>query len=172
MTSKLWKLFHSCLTGFSLQSWCHILPNFVYLKLTYCRLNDMFYSIYTDVGDYMPSYSKSKDKKDKKDRGRDRDRDDHRDRGKDRDRDRDRDYRDRDRDRRDRGRDRDRHGDRDRDRERDGHRDRRDDRKRKSYFEKPVEEVCSTHHSVPSCRQRCRHLFFQDNWFTSLCLWI
>lgn len=97
-------------------------------------------NIYTDVGDYMPSYSKSKDKKDKKDRGRDRDRDDHRDRGKDRDRDRDRDYRDRDRDRRDRGRDRDRHGDRDRDRERDGHRDRRDDRKRKSYFEKPVEE--------------------------------
>ncbi|XP_052691146.1 protein Red-like, partial [Crassostrea angulata] len=36
-------------------------------------------NIYTDVGDYMPSYSKSKDKKDKKDRGRDRDRDDHRD---------------------------------------------------------------------------------------------
>lgn len=130
---------------------------------TYCRLNDMFYSIYTDVGDYMPSYSKSKDKKDKKDRGRDRDRDDHRDRGKDRDRDRDRDYRDRDRDRRDRGRDRDRHSDRDRDRERDGHRDRRDDRKRKSYFEKPVEEVCSTQHSVPSCLQCCRHLFFQDN---------
>lgn len=126
------------------------------------------YSIYTDVGDYMPSYSKSKDKKDKKDR-RDRDRDDHRDRGKDRDRDRDRDYRDRDRDRdrRDRGRDRDRHGDRDR--ERDGHRDRRDDRKRKSYFEKPVEEVCSTRHSVLSCLQT---FILKNNWFTSLCMWI
>ncbi|KAK3099336.1 hypothetical protein FSP39_002822, partial [Pinctada imbricata] len=95
--------------------------------------------IYTDLADYNPYSKSSKDKKEKKDRDRG---DDHRDRGRDRDRgdrERERDYRDRDRDR---DRDRKDHRDRDRGRERDSHRDRdrRDDRKRKSYFEKPVEE--------------------------------
>ncbi|KAL4230571.1 hypothetical protein ACF0H5_010950 [Mactra antiquata] len=89
-------------------------------------------NIYADLTDYVPSVGKSKDKKD---RGKDRDRDD-RER---RDRDRDRDYRDKDRDRdRDR-RDRDR-GRSDRGRDDRGRDDRGGDRKRKSYFEKPVEE--------------------------------
>lgn len=81
-------------------------------------------SIFGDIGDYVPSVQKPKDKK--------KDRDDDRDRGRDKDKSRDQ-YRDRKRDK-DRGRDRDR--DRERDRDRKGDRD-----KRKSYFEKPAEEV-------------------------------
>lgn len=72
----------------------------------------MCYSIYTDVGNYVPSYSKSKTKKDRDDDGHDR-------------RDRDRGHSDRDRNDRDRG----------------DRRDRRHDRERRSYFEKPAEEV-------------------------------
>ncbi|XP_071124419.1 protein Red-like [Mytilus edulis] len=93
-------------------------------------------NIYNDIGDYVPTYNKVQDKKDRK---KDR-RDDDRDKGRDRDRQRERgdDRRDRDRDRhgdrRDKG-DRDR---RDRDR-RDRDRD-REDRRKKTYFEKPVEE--------------------------------
>lgn len=99
-------------------------------------------NIYDDIGDYLPSFSKSKDKKDRQQRDRD-----DRDRGRDRDRDRDRDRernrdqhdhrdRDRDRDRRDRGdRDRDRNRDKDRNQDRDKERERK-----KSYFEKPAEE--------------------------------
>lgn len=92
-------------------------------------------NIYNDIGDYLPSYNKVQDKKDRK---KDR-RDDDRDKGRDRDRQRDRD------DRRDRDRERDRHGDRrdrgERDRRDRDRRDRdRDDRRKKSYFEKPVEE--------------------------------
>lgn len=122
--------------------------------------------IYPEVDVYQPNMPKSRDKKDKRDRGRedekgrdrgernardgrgDRERDrDHRD-NRDRDRDRGRDRGDRDR--RDRERDHrgDRDGGRDRERNRDaqrgGDRDRdtsyREERKRKSYFEKPVEE--------------------------------
>ena len=79
-------------------------------------------SIFADVGDYVPSVQKSKKK----------DREDERDRGRDKDRGRDQ-YRDKDRGKRDKDRGRDR----DRDRERKG------EDKRKSYFEKPAEEVGS-----------------------------
>nr|KAG5698831.1 hypothetical protein BaRGS_019683 [Batillaria attramentaria] len=101
-------------------------------------------SIFGEIGEYLPSFTKPKEKKDRKERDRDRDREKDRDRRdrdrKDRDYDRDRDRRDHDRDR-DRGRDRDR--DRDRGRDRDGQSDRgrdRDRQSRKSYFEKPAEE--------------------------------
>ena len=81
-------------------------------------------NIFADAGEYLPSGQKSKDKK--------KDREDERDRGRDKDRGRDQ-YRDKDRGKRDK--------DGGRDRERDRDRDRKGREKRKSYFEKPAEEV-------------------------------
>ncbi len=91
-------------------------------------------SIFADIGEYVPSFTKNRPStKETKERDRDRERDKERDKERDRERDRDHDRdRDRDRDRdHDRDRDRDRHRDRDRDRERD------EDRRSRSYFERP-----------------------------------
>ncbi|XP_071787633.1 protein Red-like [Asterias amurensis] len=85
-------------------------------------------SIFADVGEYVPSFTKTRPStKEMKERDRDRERDKERDRDRDRNHDRNRD--------RDHDRDRDRDHDRDRDRHRDRERD--DDRKSRSYFERP-----------------------------------
>ena len=77
----------------------------------------LFYtcSIYGELGEYMPSYGKPKKEEKEKDRKESRD-------NKDR-------------------RDRDRYGDRHR--ERGSHGDRGTAEKKRSYFEKPVDEVCA-----------------------------
>ncbi|KAL3880971.1 hypothetical protein ACJMK2_033172 [Sinanodonta woodiana] len=96
-------------------------------------------SIYGEIGDYAPGLMKSKDKKDRRDR--ERDRYDERDRGRDRGRDRERDH-DRDRGRRDRDRDRERdYRDKERERNKDKEHVGDKNKERRSYFEKPAEEV-------------------------------
>lgn len=75
-----------------------------------------FLSIFEDIGDYVPSTTKTP---------RDKERERYRERERDRERDRDRD------------RDRERERERDRERERERDREREEEKKRHSYFEKP-----------------------------------
>ncbi|XP_074649782.1 protein Red-like [Tubulanus polymorphus] len=128
-------------------------------------------NIYADVGDYVPSGTKSnRDRGDRKDRDRGdrennrerRDRGDRRDRGgrgSRWDRDREREERDREREERDREREERSGGGGGRDRDRDDNRDRRDRgrdydnrEKKRSYFEKPVEDEDHSHGPTSSAK--------------------
>jgi len=120
------------------------------LKEEQARLTTIDDTIYGDIGDYEPNFSKPKDKREKERRDKDRenkgDREKERGSGRDRERERERrDYQEGKRER-DRGREREkeereRDWDRERERERMERRDPEKDRLlKKSYFEKPLEE--------------------------------